>query len=240
MDINSTKEFGKLLKNAAKNDFSELVEFGLDEIIQEETIKQFPVIPTLVGISNFVSSLKNAFFVKKCCIFLNNFENGNINIAFRSTVFNNPKKFEKFIEVLLLCIEKYSDKIKIELLSNCAYSYLSEDIDFITFNDFLAIIDRLLISDIKNIEKIMQGNTENWSTGCTRLENLELIEKTFEARHKLLMLADSTRKGKFLSTQTDFEYQCKIKILEKQLLYSDFQLTDYGTIFYNSTFKTRH
>ena len=98
---------------------SNIAEVGLDEILQNEFLKDIPVISSLVSIYKIGNNIHNAHLLKKYACFLDefnrdSFENGSWNKYKQYFEESNRKRD---IEYLLILLERYIEEDKARRLA---------------------------------------------------------------------------------------------------------------------------
>ncbi len=159
-DIKVVESFGSLLKKEALTIMPDIVEGGLDLFIENDIIKELPFFGTGIGLIKGTLNIRDRHLLEKAFVFINEFRKGQIDIAYRSTVMNNPKEYNKFIERILIYLDRYTDVVKSEYLSKCVHSFLSESINENEFVEYMDIIDRLYIDDFDSLYKTYSDSTE--------------------------------------------------------------------------------
>lgn len=109
---------------------SNIAEVGLDEILQNEFLKDIPVISSLVSIYKIGNNIHNAHLLKKYACFLDefnrdSFENGSWNKYKQYFEESNRKRD---IEYLLILLERYIEEDKARRLAKIYEAYLDKEI----------------------------------------------------------------------------------------------------------------
>ena len=115
---------------------SNIAEVGLDEILQNEFLKDIPVISSLVSIYKIGNNIHNAHLLKKYACFLDefnrdSFENGSWNKYKQYFEESNRKRD---IEYLLILLERYIEEDKARRLAKIYEAYLDKEIPDIALN----------------------------------------------------------------------------------------------------------
>lgn len=161
----------------------EYVELGLDEIIDNDAIKQLPIVNTVVGIGKTVYSIHERHLMKKLAIFIKEFNSGKIKTEklekYRNKMKNDSKKAEKELGRVLILLDKMIDDVKSKMIAQLYQSYINEMVNWEKFCELSDTVERLNISDIELLYKINSGEI-NSSEKCPlyqigRLESIGLI-----------------------------------------------------------------
>ncbi|MFM2484358.1 hypothetical protein [Celerinatantimonas yamalensis] len=120
------------LGNELTNVSSNLLEVGVDSLLEGGVLKDIPIIGSVVGLFKSGISIKERFYVKKLLKFLVEFKNidEEARAKFVSEELSNDSKREKFGETILNLIDKTDDISKFKLyartfelhfLDRCSY-----------------------------------------------------------------------------------------------------------------------
>jgi len=142
------KQLFELTVDTAK-DFAEI---GLDAIISDASIKEIPVIGTIISIFKIGKSIKERHFIRKLLIFLQDFKRGTHNDNERMQLMlklNESNRFKnKVMDNVVSFIDRFDHEIKSSILAHLLIAYLSENISWSDFIDFEASVDRMYLTDI--------------------------------------------------------------------------------------------
>jgi hypothetical protein len=166
---------------------SDILEYGIDFFIENEIIKEFPIIGTAVKIGFVVKSVSDRIFLKKIERFL--FDYAKLTSLEKSEM---HKKIElsdatkkKTGEALILLLDRFSDFNKPYFLAKCFLSYMEGNLlfddfirlgnaidashspdlyDFIKTPDNQTILDRLMRTGLTEISKNASSVTQSGST----------------------------------------------------------------------------
>lgn len=132
---------------------SNIAEVGLDEILQNEFLKDIPVISSLVSIYKIGNNIHNAHLLKKYACFLDefnrdSFENGSWNKYKQYFEESNRKRD---IEYLLILLERYIEEDKARRLAKIYEAYLDKEISWDDLRLFAETLDRFLPGDYERL-----------------------------------------------------------------------------------------
>jgi hypothetical protein len=140
-------------------DYSEIY---IDDLIQNETLKEIPIIKTVVGIINTGISINNFFFAKKLLSFIKEFNTGQINkknkINFQKKILEDSKFRKKTTEHIMIYLDRFNDVNKALILANLFKSYVEEKISFEKFVFISVSLEKLhphsyrFLSDLEKID----------------------------------------------------------------------------------------
>lgn len=186
-------------------------EIALDTFLQPGLLKDLPLIGTALKLGQSVLTVKNLIMAKNYYIFISELrkdqktdENLQKHIC---ELEKDPNKLQKELEMLLIYIEQYKEGKKVQYMANIYRSYLDDsvsEIDWETATIFFEILNRILLQDICDLEKMLtKGATrEIFSdhSGLLRLSALGLLQyfngKEKKYGHNKRGLARITSQGK--------------------------------------------
>jgi hypothetical protein len=130
---------------------ADILEYGIDFFTENELIKEFPIIGTVIKIGFTVKSISDRIFLKKIGRFLFHYNDikkkEKINMISKMREDSSKKKVG---EMLILLIDRFSDFDKPAYLAYCFIAYIEGQI---TLDDFIRLgtaIDLSYSPDLKN------------------------------------------------------------------------------------------
>lgn len=118
-------------------DYSELF---IDDLIENEAIKEIPIVKSVVGLIKTGISINQFWFAKKLLTFIKEFNSGDIDQnkkkLFQEKISNDDKFRKKVTEQLMVFIDRHIEITKSKILSNIFKAYIEEKI---TYNNFISI-----------------------------------------------------------------------------------------------------
>lgn len=130
---------------------AEILEFSIDQIIDNGILKDIPVVGWIVKGLSFTQSISDRILYHKILRFL--FELEKINEAdrqkFREKIQKEAGYRRKVGEHLLILINKIDAFDKVSLLAKCFEYHISGSIDLLYFIDLSHIIERSSLADLK-------------------------------------------------------------------------------------------
>lgn len=145
----------KALKDTIKSEPSmelvkEYAELSLDSFLSEGTLKDIPVISTILGMYKLGTTFKDLQNLKKITVFLNRLQ--DISTEDRNTLLQKLEESDRFresiFEKILLTLERLDETIKAEMIGNLFKLYVMEIINREKFLRFSAIIERSILYDL--------------------------------------------------------------------------------------------
>jgi|GEM_PF-1923270 len=150
MDTQINASFKDTLNSDEALDLAkEYAEVALDSVIDEDTLKEIPIIGTIFGLYKIGSSIKDKHTLKKIAVFLNQLQNipKEKKEAFLKKMETNDKFKESIFEKTLLLLERLDETHKAEMVGNLFRMFIMEAIDKDKFLRLSGIVERLLLYD---------------------------------------------------------------------------------------------
>ena len=166
-------------------------EMALDTFLQPGMLQDVPVIGTALKLGRSILSIKDLIATRNYYVFISEMRKAAQADSILQkrieehllTVENDPEKRQKEIEWLLLYIERYKEQEKAKYMANIYRAYLNNPVSGInweTATAFFEILDRILIQDICDFEKVFAKGASsqvfNDNSGLLRLSALGLLQ----------------------------------------------------------------
>ena len=134
----------------------DLVERGLDAVTKDETVKDIPVIGTIVRLARTGIGIRDFLFLKKLSKFLQDLQavSDEKREAYISKLQTSERERLKVGEHLLLLLDRFENMEKPSYLARAFLAYLSGEISLDEFVRLSFVIDRCFISDLRIITNI--------------------------------------------------------------------------------------
>lgn len=146
---------GNSLTEEAATVSSELLEVGLDAILEDGLLKDIPLLSTAVSIYKIGNSIKERHNIKKLNSFLNELNNGIVDDCQREEYIQdfveNKKIRNKELEYIIVLIDRYLSEDRPRLLAKLYLAYLENKIVWDEFVMYAEILDRLFKLDIDTL-----------------------------------------------------------------------------------------
>ena len=166
-----------------KNLAVEVAEVGLDQLLDEEVLKDLPIVGGFVRAYKTALSIRDRTFFNKVTRFLIklNSISDEEKKGFREDIKSDPKLRRRVGETLLLVLDRLDDLEKPEILAVMFKEYLSNGMDFTLFKRLASAIDIAFIEDLKAYIGL-EYKHENFrgdllealfKSGLTTVENIE-------------------------------------------------------------------
>lgn len=163
----------------------DFLEIALDELTENETIKEIPVVGTIVKLGKTAIAINDRRLIKKMLIFIQEVNSGNIpeeKLAERcEELKKNPKKKQKELEYVIAILDKQIEYEKSKLFAKLYIAYLKRDITWECFNCFSDLLDRLVLYDLDVLlevyNKYSYGAADHADVAqMSRLNSLGLVQ----------------------------------------------------------------
>ena len=149
----------------------ELSEVELDRLLNNEIVKDIPVISTAVNICKGIMGIRERAYLKRLQQFINAMNQGiatSDKVEYYKKRLTNKKQRNKELEYILLLIDRYLQIDKTIFLAKLYLAYLDETIKWDEFVTLSEIIDMIMPEDYT----VLQSNT---SFCIERGSNIESI-----------------------------------------------------------------
>ncbi|WP_396138575.1 hypothetical protein [Flavobacterium sp.] len=125
-------------------DYTELV---IDNITENDLLKEIPIVKTLVAFYNISSSFIARHNVKKILVFLKEFHTRNIDefklANFKAKFVRDSIYKEQVLETVLVLNEKFIEVVQSKILANLFKAHIEEHISWVEFNQLAFALNSL-------------------------------------------------------------------------------------------------
>lgn len=200
-----------LFNDATKNLSMDIVEMGLDSVIDNEVLKELPFVKTVYAITKTSLAIKEKFLLKKFLNFIkafNEYEVDEKEINRRKkAIDNNEKWIYEEIEFLMIYLDNMDSMKKSKLLANLYSEYINRKINWERFCQYTEITNRLFSYDIEWLVEFYRYCTNSMQKGSgfyydltsySRLSGLGLIEKEFDYGQDFSKYGHVFREGSYV------------------------------------------
>lgn len=197
--------FKESLFNDSYEMIGDLVETGIDSILNDDVAKDIPIVSTLIGITKVAQNLHDRNLLRQTLQFIKEFNEGTIDKekleSYRNKINNDSKKAEEELGRVLIILNSTIELEKSKLLANLYRNYILEKISWDEFCEFSEIIRMLFISDLDYLNKIYAGTLKDTSNfplyPFDRLSSLGLINTSMKGMHPTIN--NGTRTDKYIN-----------------------------------------
>ncbi|MBI5081889.1 MAG: hypothetical protein HZC38_21605 [Chloroflexi bacterium] len=149
----------------------ELLEIGLDSILNEGLAKDIPVLNTITTAGKVILSVRDHIFIRKVAGFLKGLQEvlGEQRGDFLDKIEKDRKHRQYVGETLVMLLDKYDNLEKPELLAKLFAAYLKDGITYGEFMRYATSVDRAFIQDLKDLLRLYSGEHINSESIWLRL-----------------------------------------------------------------------
>lgn len=200
--------FSSSLFDGSKDSIGDIVEIGIDSLLDDGLFKDIPIVNMLVGVKNTYQNIHDRNLLKQTLAFIKQFNSGTIDqnklIKYKELINSDSKKAEKELGRVLIILNSTVDMEKSQMLANLYKAYINEKIDWNQFCEFSEIIKMLFLNDF-NVIKLIYNHQVTDTSGIEiypidRLSSLGIVNTAM----KSIMISNSanSRSDKYVNLTT--------------------------------------
>lgn len=145
-------DFAKELVNTSKDTVNDYIEIGLDLITDDETLKEIPIVKTLMTFLNVGINIKDRYFANKLLKFIFELKNEQINedklLEFKRKMEEESFKV-KTTERLMIILDKLDEINMTIYISKLFKGFIEKKITWIEFCNFSKYINLMVTEDFE-------------------------------------------------------------------------------------------
>ncbi|NAY92113.1 hypothetical protein GTQ34_09290 [Muricauda sp. JGD-17] len=142
----------------------DFAEVGLDTILENDLIKEIPIVKTAVAFYSVGKELHKRHHIRNILTFLGEFHSGVISPEkldkFKTKFEGNPKFRNKVLELIIVHNERFNKTIKAKIMGNLFRAYINGHYDYERLNHLLEILESITVRALKILEAM--GNGGRW------------------------------------------------------------------------------
>lgn len=154
------EDFKNSLIISVKDGIKDFLELGIDSFIEDETLKDLPIVSTIVSGLKIAKNIYDRNLLKQTMTFISEFNNNNISRErlekYKLKIESDTKKCEEELGRVLLLLNNFIDKEKSIILSKLFKAYVAEKITWNEFCEYSEIINRMFIEDLRILKYIKE------------------------------------------------------------------------------------
>jgi len=200
--------FSSSLFDGSKDSIGDIVEIGIDSLLDDGLFKDIPIVNMLVGVKNTYQNIHDRNLLKQTLAFIKQFNSGTIDqnklVKYKELINSDSKKAEKELGRVLIILNSTVDMEKSQMLANLYKAYINEKINWNQFCEFSEIIKMLFLNDF-NIIKLIYNHQITDTSGIEiypidRLSSLGIVNTAM----KSIMISNSanSRSDKYVNLTT--------------------------------------
>ncbi len=184
---------------------SDYLELGIDSILDNDSLKEIPIIKTFIGVGKITKSIRKRNLMKNLVIFINELNSGNIDKEklkkHKEELNQNPKKAEKELGRILIILEQTIDNLKSSILGKLYKAYINQEIDWDLFVEFSEITNRLYINDLSILSLIFKNQLSDTSnrSDLYRIERLNSLGVVGLAPKAIFIGTNASRQDSYIT-----------------------------------------
>lgn len=159
-----SSNFSKSLLYATKDLSIDLTEFALDNVFENEAVKEIPIIKSIIAVANIGLAIKERHFAKKTLGFLKEFWNTDIDQdkldKFISRLHNDCNYKNRVVDQILIVLDRYIEEEKAPIMGRLLAAHITGKINEEEFFEYIIIIDHLYLKDLKVLKIVYQKTKE--------------------------------------------------------------------------------
>jgi len=135
-------------------------ELALDNIIENELLKETPIIKTIAALSKTGYLIREKWFLKKLLTFIKQLNSGDIDPIklekFKEKFDNNNTYQDKVVDQIIIMNDAFKDITKAKIFANLFKAYIEAQFDWERLHSLLIILDQLHPEGYKVLEKLSE------------------------------------------------------------------------------------
>ncbi|WP_026932633.1 hypothetical protein [Christiangramia echinicola] len=145
-----SKLIDQISDSSIQNLAADFTEIALDTILENEVLKDFPVIGTISNVIKASKNIRDKIFAKKVLLFLQSLNDCSLEQRekFTKQIDQNPKKKQKVGEAVIVLLDRIDDMDKPQIIGNLFKAYINEDINYDDFIKMSSIINKINLKDL--------------------------------------------------------------------------------------------
>ncbi len=200
-----------LFNDATKTLSMDIVEMGLDSVIDDEVLKELPFVKTVYAVAKTSLAIKEKFLLKKFLNFIKLFNEHDVDekeiVKRKKAIEKNEKWIYREIEILMIFLDNMDSVKKSKLLAILYGEYINRNIDWERFCQYIEIANRLFSYDIELLVEFYRYSTNSMQKGngfyydltsYSRLSGLGLMEKEFDYGQDFSKYGHVFREGSYV------------------------------------------
>ncbi|KOP67212.1 hypothetical protein AMS62_19630 [Bacillus sp. FJAT-18019] len=169
--------FTKSLFNESKDLNIDLSEVVIDNVLENDIVKEIPIVKSIVAATNMGLRIKERHFAKKSLVLLKQFWSSSIDEdklnKFKSRLNIDSKYTAKVMEQLLIILDRYIEEEKAVIMGKLLASHVNDKLNEEEFFEYIIILDQLYVTDFKVLRMYYDKTKEIESTNKNKFINFE-------------------------------------------------------------------
>lgn len=157
--------FKDSLFNSSSDMITDMVEVGIDSLLNEGVLKDIPIVGLLLGVKNIAQNLHDRNLLRQTLQFIKEFNSGTIDEEklkeYRESIDSDSKKAEEELGRVLIILNNNIELEKSKMLANLFRNYINGNIDWNQFCEFSEIVKMLFINDVQYLKEMYTGRMKD-------------------------------------------------------------------------------
>lgn len=204
-----------------KEPISDYIELGIDTVLDSETLKQIPVVSTIVGFCKFGYNLHERHLINELIKFLDALNSGSIDkekLKERRKYFeDNPKEMEKELSRILILLDRNLEDKQSIYIGKLYRAVLNNEITWDKFVEFSRIVSEMFESDFCTITNFKETICDR-KLEYKRLVYLNLLSEEMIISNGDISGFDEDGMTTYQQEQSEIGYRYEITKLGKDFL----------------------
>ena len=136
----------------------EIAEQGLDSLLQDGVLKDFPVLGTIAALCKTGVNLRERNLIRQTAVFITSFNNGTISdedkSKYKEALNKDPKRKEKELGRVILLLDRLLEEQQAKVLGKFYCSYVKGAISWDKFVELSEVNARMFSDDYKDLAAI--------------------------------------------------------------------------------------
>lgn len=156
------------MNNDARDLAADLLEVGLDQLIENEVLKEIPVIGSVIKVAKLSRSIPDLIFGKK----VEKFALSTAHISdeqrrtFHAKLESEPELRRKAGEAIIMSLDHIDDLEKAAIVGHLFSKFVLGNFELVTLRRLLTAVDQVFLDDLLLFQKWASGN--EWNIGLDR------------------------------------------------------------------------
>ena len=179
----NTEELVVSLENSLSSDIcdtvGDLVEVGLDAVMDDGILKDIPILSTVVGLYRIGHTIRERHEIKQLALFVAELNRGCTDESKRKQLLeklnSDTRKSKQEIEYILVVLDNYLEYEKSQMRAKLYIAYLEGTITWAEFAEYASMVKQLIPGDLKLLEERHMVRKQSQCAELLRLLSLGLM-----------------------------------------------------------------
>lgn len=145
-------EFRNELLNPSFDLSSDLIEIGIDSLIDDDVLKEIPIVKSVISTAKIFIAVREKHLLKKLLIFIKEFNSGIIDMQllqkYKERLENDKKYQDQQLSYLLIIIDRIIDDVKSVFFARLYANYVNNKFSWNKFLELGNCVESMFVNDI--------------------------------------------------------------------------------------------